>query len=75
VIDGALMLPGVGLTAINHLANVETVVEEMGKRAASSAGMATISFDFSSTFTWPSTMRCRAAKAETIWIASFEPLF
>jgi hypothetical protein len=40
---------------------------------SSSAGMAT--FDFSSTFTWPSTMRWRAAKAETMWIASFEPLF
>jgi hypothetical protein len=23
----------------------------------------------------PSTMRCRAAKAETMWIASFEPFF
>jgi hypothetical protein len=30
-----------------------------------------ISFDFSFTFIWPSTMRCRAAKAETMWIASF----
>lgn len=37
--------------------------------------MATISFDFSFTITWPSTMRCRAAKAETMWIASFEPFF
>jgi hypothetical protein len=42
---------------------------------SSSAGMATISFDFSFTITWPSTMRCRAAKAETMWIASFEPFF
>src|ERR1700683_3858355 len=42
---------------------------------SSSAGMATISFDFSATFTRPSTMRWRAAKAETMWIASFEPLF
>ena len=40
---------------------------------SSSAGMATISFDFSLTFTCPSTMRCRAAKAETMWIASIEP--
>jgi hypothetical protein len=40
---------------------------------SSSAGMATISIDLS--FTWPSTMRCRTAKAETMWIAPFEPFF
>ncbi len=38
---------------------------------ASSLGMATISFDFSSTLVCPSTKRCRAAKAETMWIASW----
>ena len=42
---------------------------------SSSAGMATISFDFSATLTCPSTRRWRAAKAETMWIASFAPFF
>jgi hypothetical protein len=35
---------------------------------SSSAGMATISLDFSATASHPRTSRCRAAKAETIWI-------
>ncbi len=38
-----------------------------------SFGIATISFDFSTTFTCPRTNRCRVAKAETIWIAAFTP--
>jgi hypothetical protein len=42
---------------------------------SSKAGMATISLDFSATATCPSTRRWRAAKAETMWIGSFEPLF
>src|SRR6516164_699409 len=37
---------------------------------SSSAGMATISLDFSATATCPNTSRCRAAKAETMWIGS-----
>ena len=44
---------------------------------SSSAGMATISLDFSVTAICPITSRCRAAKAETVWIGSlaffFEP--
>ena len=32
--------------------------------------MATISLDLSATLTWPSTRRWRAAKAETMWMAS-----
>ena len=36
--------------------------------------MATISFDLSATSTWPSTSRCLAAKAETMWIGAL-PLF
>ena len=40
---------------------------------SSSFGIATISFDFSATLTWPSTRRWRAAKAETIWMAAFLP--
>jgi hypothetical protein len=42
---------------------------------SSRAGMAAISLDFSFTFTCPITRRWRAAKAETIWIGSFEPFF
>ena len=42
---------------------------------SSSAGMATISLDFSATLTWPSTRRWRAAKAETMWIAALAPFF
>src|ERR1700685_3206329 len=38
-----------------------------------SAGMATISFDFSPTFVCASTIRWRAAKAETVWIGSLPP--
>ena len=34
--------------------------------------MATISFDFSFTFVCASTRRCRAAKAETIWIGALD---
>ena len=37
---------------------------------SSSAGMATISLDFAATATCPNTSRCRAAKAETMWIGS-----
>jgi hypothetical protein len=40
-----------------------------------SAGMATISLDFSATLTCPSTKRRRAAKAETMWIGAFAPFF
>jgi hypothetical protein len=29
--------------------------------------MATISFDFSSTFAWPSTMRCRVDRDDLGW--------
>ena len=43
--------------------------------SSSSAGMATISFDLSPTLVWPSTMRWRAAKAETTWIGSSAPFF
>ena len=35
--------------------------------------MATISFAFSPTLVCASTSRCRAAKAETMWMASFDP--
>ena len=35
------------------------------------AGMATISSDFSFTFVCASTRRCRAAKAETMWMGAF----
>src|SRR5215469_5972531 len=41
----------------------------------SSAGIATISLNFSDTLTCPSTSRWRAANAETIWIASCAPFF
>ena len=40
---------------------------------SSSFGIATISFDFAATLTWPSTSRWRAANAETIWMAAFFP--
>jgi hypothetical protein len=39
---------------------------------SSRAGMATISFDFSLTLVCASTRRCRAAKAETIWIGALD---
>jgi len=35
-----------------------------------SAGIATISLDFSATLTCPNTRRCRAANAETMWIGA-----
>jgi hypothetical protein len=37
--------------------------------------MATISLDFSTTATCPITRRWRAAKANTMWIGSFDPFF
>lgn len=42
---------------------------------SSRAGMATISLDFSATAICPITSRCRAAKAETIWIGFLEFFF
>jgi hypothetical protein len=38
-------------------------------------GIATISFDFSATLTWPSTSRWRVAKADTMWIGAAAPFF
>lgn len=40
----------------------------------SNLGIAMISLDFSATFTCPSTMRWRAAKAETMWIGAMSPV-
>ena len=51
-----------------------TTAPSMSK-SASSAGMATISLDLSPTLVCPSTMRWRAAKAETTWMGSSPPFF
>ena len=54
------------------MASMVTTAPSMANRS-SSAGMATISLDLSPTLTCPSTMRWRAAKAETTWMV-FGPL-
>src|SRR5271157_4426728 len=56
------------------MASMVTTAPSMANRS-SSAGMATISLDLSPTLTCPSTMRWRAAKAETTWMGSSAPFF
>src|SRR5277367_81819 len=55
------------------MASMVTIQPSITRRS-SSAGIAVISFDLVATLTWPSTRRCCAANAETIWIAAL-PLF
>jgi hypothetical protein len=56
------------------IASIVTIAPSIAN-ISSSAGIATISLDFSDTLTCPSTSRWRAANAETIWIASCAPFF
>src|SRR5436190_419714 len=51
------------------IASMVTTAPSIAIRS-SSFGMATISLDFSATFTCPSTRRWRAAKAETMWMGA-----
>src|SRR5215471_1962873 len=56
------------------MASMETIAPSITNMPRS-AGIATISLDFSATLTCPSTRRWRAAKAETMWIGALAPLF
>ena len=56
------------------MASMVTTAPSMARRS-SRARMATISLDLSPTLVWPSTMRRRAAKAETTWMGSSAPFF
>ena len=55
------------------MASMVTIAPSMASML-SNLGIAMISLDFSATFTCPSTMRWRAAKAETMWIGAMSPV-